>query len=482
MVAFTARYLHEWLFYLYYLLIFGLYFHSLVELFSLLSATKCAHPPPLARSWMIPSAKLGFITLFVILHAGMVRWLSARFLGVDYPWFFQAGVAGQYVLGFGLQPSVCGVFLLISIVRFLRDRPWSAVIWACLAAILHATYFPAAVLLTLAYMTLLYRQRGFWNAVRLGGGALILVTPSLIYTLASFAPSSAEEFAAAQHILAHVRLPHHAEVDRWFDGIACVQVVWIILAMFLAQRSHLFVVMLVLFLGSSILTVVQLATGNDSLALLFPWRTSVVLIPLATTVILARIIGHLEPWLQTRGALFRVTCLFVLAGCTACGLAVPVFELGYRTSQDERPLLDFIKQHHQLGDVYLVPVKVPKANSGGRGVFSSNFTPAPRRGKAGSFLAIDLQQFRLATATPLFVDFKSVPYQDKEVLEWWRRISWCTDIYVNTKIDRETLRAALTKKGITHVVAPAHKQLPFSELGAAIYEDGVYCIFPVAKK
>src|SRR4051794_22307341 len=36
MVAFTAGYLHEWLFYLYYLLLFGLYFHSLYGLFCFL--------------------------------------------------------------------------------------------------------------------------------------------------------------------------------------------------------------------------------------------------------------------------------------------------------------------------------------------------------------------------------------------------------------------------------------------------------------
>src|SRR5207245_2890450 len=90
---------------------------------------------------------------------------------------------------------------------------------------------------------------------------------------------------------------------------------------------------------------------------------------------------------------------------------------------------EFVRTHHRRGDVYLLPVELPKPRSGARGVFSSNFTAAPTGGKTGSFIAIDLQQFRLATGTPIYVDFKSIPYKDDEVLEWQRRLAWCTEVY-----------------------------------------------------
>ncbi len=141
LVAFTAKYLHAWFFYGYYLAMLGLYFVSLISLFPLLTRS------PISRTaWFL------FIALMVLVHAGVLRLASARLLGVDYPWFFQAGLAGQYVLGFGLQPSVAGVFLITSIVAFLKNRPWQAIAWACLAGVLHATYLPTAALLTLAYM------------------------------------------------------------------------------------------------------------------------------------------------------------------------------------------------------------------------------------------------------------------------------------------------------------------------------------------
>ncbi len=73
----------------------------------------------------------------------------------------------------------------------------------------------------------------------------------------------------------------------------------------------------------------------------------------------------------------------------------------------------FIKAHHQRGDLFLIPVDLPKLGSGARGAFSTNFTPAPRKGS--NLIAIDLQSFRLVTGAPLYVDFKSIPYRDDEV-------------------------------------------------------------------
>src|SRR5262249_21378398 len=156
---------------------------------------------------------------------------------------------------------------------FVRQRPWRAVIWACLAAILHATYLPTAAFLTLAYMIQRFRERGFQAAILTGLFALILVMPTVIYNLITFAPSSASDFAEAQHALAHVRIPHHAIISRWLDGIACGQILWICLAIALTRRTKLSLLLLVAFLCSLGLSLIQWWTENDTLALLFPWRT-----------------------------------------------------------------------------------------------------------------------------------------------------------------------------------------------------------------
>ncbi len=471
MVAVTVGYLHEGLFYLYYLLIVGVYFHSLFGLFCYLMPK----PPSAPAKWL-------FIALLVTIHAGIVRWLSAYAFGVDYPWFFQAGLAGQYLLGFGLQPSVSGVFLLASILAFLRDRPWLAVIWACLAAIIHATYFPAAALLTLAYMLVSYRTRCLRRAVLLGGFALLLVSPALIYNMLAFAPSSASTFEQSQSILAHERIPHHCEIRRWLDLIAILQILWIRTALALTRRGSLSIILLTIFRASLALSLLQWLTGNDSLALLFPWRTSAILVPIATTIVLTKIVESLAPWLKLRGKVFLGSCGLTIGICFVGGLAVPVYDLGYRSDRDELPLLEWVKIHHRPGEVYLIPVETlkPWTEQSKRGVFNSNFVPPPKRGKADGFIALDLQQFRTFAGAALFVDFKAIPYKDAEVLEWWRRVEWCANIYAGKSANSEELHVALNKEGITHVVAPAKNLLPFASLGPPVYQDDVYAIFRVA--
>jgi len=260
LVAVTGRHLHEALFHVYYLLIIGLYFYSLASLVAWLkphdkedepasggreppddSTTSGGSRPPLAEK----STRIQiFLALFVILHAGIVRWASVQVFGVDYPWYFQAGLAGQYVLGGMFQPSVIGVLLLASILAFVRRRPWLAAVLAALAGVIHATYLLPAAFLTLAYMLVLWREQGWRPALYVGLATLGMVAPALIFHVTMFAPTSAETFAEAQSNLAHLRIPHHAEPERWFDVIALLQVIWGLIAMGLVWRTRLFLLLL----------------------------------------------------------------------------------------------------------------------------------------------------------------------------------------------------------------------------------------------
>jgi len=453
------QHLHEYLFYVYYILILGLYFHSLVGI-----ARFCE--PSLNDK---PLARLGFITLFVAIHAGILRLASASVFGVDYPWYFQAGVAGQYVLGFGLQPSVFGVFLLASIHAFLRNRPWLAATLACVAGILHSTYLLGAAILILSYQVLLLRDRQVTKAILLGLWALALVSPVVIYNIIAFAPTDAETSAEAQRILAHFRIPHHAEVSRWLDGIAVAQVAWIVGGIYFVRRMKLGIIMIVVFALSLLLTLIQVATDNDTLALLFPWRTSAVLVPLATTIILAKLVGTLanRTGLESYPALWRPVYWTILVVVLAGGLAISYFGMGYRTNSSELPLLESVPE--QVGDywvqtrgwgvLYLLPVDLPRLDTGTRGAASTNFTPAPRAGKSGHLIAIDLQRFRLFTGVRIYVDFKSIPYKDIDVLEWHRRLLWVKHLYTNQKWNDIDTLAELYRAQITHVVTTTGQEI-----------------------
>jgi hypothetical protein len=468
-VRFTHRHLSDTLFYVYFLVALGVYFHALVGLVPVLGG------PELDRL-----GRLCLLTLLVAVHAGLLRLASVHLFGKDYPWYLQAGVAGQYLLGPVLQPSVSGVLLLASVPIFLRGQPWLAVSCACLAAIVHTTYLLGAAFFVLAYFYDLYTQQKRRTAFLAGAWALVLVSPVLVYNIVWFAPSSAETFAEAQHILVHFRIPHHAIPARWCDSIALLQVGWIVAALFLIRRSRLARLLIVPFALGVLLTLLQVATGSDTLALLFPWRISTVLVPVATTILLARLVQLTAPWLaphspgQVRAV--QVTCGVLLVGVVVGGIAINSLDLAYPMSKEELPLLDYVRTHKQSGDVYLLPVEMPKVGTGSKGVISTSFTPPPKRGTNGNLISVDLLRFRLLTGAPIFIDFKSIPYKDVEVLQWRQRLDTAHRWYQEKAWDHDTIRAELARHQITHVVTTAADDLHIDAL-QQVYQDTYYRVY-----
>jgi hypothetical protein len=461
LVAFTARYLHPWFFYLYYLLIFGVYLHALVGIYDSL----CGESARRTR-W-------AFLTFLVVLHSGLLRWCSAQTLGVDYPWYFQAGVANQYILGAGLQPSVFGVLLVLSVSTFLNNRPYFAATWAALSGVIHSTYLLSAALLTLSYLYLLIRDGRRRDAAFVGLWALLLVSPVAVYNLITFAPSAPETFAESQHLLTHFRIPHHTQVTRWLDGIAWAQIGWILVAMFLVRGSRLFVVLSVCFVGSLVLTLVQVATGNDTLALLFPWRTSSFLVPIATAVILTQTLNHFAfcsyPAMQYINGF--VLIIFVMGG-----VVISYCSLGYRINTQETKLLEYIRDHKASEDIYLLPVELPNLTSGQRGAASLNFTQPPKRSTQKQNISVDLQQFRLFTGAPIYIDFKSIPYKDVEVLEWHRRVLWNHRLYEQRDWNKDEITTELARRNITHIVATTDRAISCDAL-MPVYTDEHYRLY-----
>ena len=124
-----------------------------------------------------------FLALVALVHSALARWLSYRLFGLDYPWYFQAGVASQYVLGGMLQPSVFGVLLLGAVALFADDRPWFAALAIAAAATVHATYLLPGALLTVGFIVQLLRERRPGRAVSFGGLTLLLVVPVTIWTV-----------------------------------------------------------------------------------------------------------------------------------------------------------------------------------------------------------------------------------------------------------------------------------------------------------
>jgi hypothetical protein len=465
LVALTVRYLHPWLFHVYYALLLGVYAAALLGLFASIAGDRAA------RRWPV------FVALLVLAHAALPRWASYRWLGQDYPWYLQAGVAGQYVLGAMFQPSTFGVLLVAAVCLFIRGRLFLAAACAALAATVHSTYLLPAGLLVAGFLAALLAEGQVRQALAVGLTALLLVAPITAYVLLTFGPTSPETFAEARRILVHVRIPHHARVDLWLDGVAWLQIAWLGLGIVLARPRRLVIVLAVPALLALLLTLIQTATGSTTLALLFPWRISSVLVPLATAVILSRLVAALPEAIEGRTA--QVVSAAVVVLCVAGGVWIIAAREGYRTADEELGLIEFARQKREAGDVWFLPVNVPDPAKAARGAGSSDFKPLAEKKQGIGAISYDLQRFRLTAEVPIWVDFKSIPYKDVEVLDWYERLQLAQRVQTLLREGRRSgALEELREHGVTHVVLPAGQALREGP-AERVYEDEHYCVYRI---
>lgn len=378
LVWLTATTLGTWAFYLQYGLLMGIYLFSLLALARTVAADFGRQLPT------VP-----FLGAMVVLHSAAFRYGLARLAGPDWEYLFEAGLAGQRLLGPVYQPSTFGVFLLAAIALFLRGRAFPAVACAALAAIVHPTYLLSAAVLTATMVALEWqRTQRFARPIGLGAAALLLVLPITLYTARLFAPSGPETWRQAAEVLIEFRIPHHTQLSQWLNATALVQLALLSLALALVRRSKLFVLLAVPAATALGLTIVQQVTGDLRLTLLMPWRLSAFLIPAASTVIVG--IG-LARWLPASANRTVTRLTWAVAGLAAlAGVGAFVLLLQRQQQAPHQGVVAHVRANLEPGDNYLIPP--------------------------------DFQEFRLAARAPAFIDFKSIPYQDQQVLTWYDRV------------------------------------------------------------
>jgi hypothetical protein len=143
--------------------------------------------------------------------------------------------------------------------------------------------------------------------------------------------------------------------------------------------------------------------------------------------------------------------------------------------------MNFVRRTKRPGDVYFLPVRVPDLAKTTRGSLSSDFKPLPDKQSDRRVIPVDLQRFRLYTGAPIFVDFKSVPYKDTDVLEWYERLGLAQAALEELREGRlskalDELRA----RGITHLVLPAPSELRGPEI-EQVYGDTHYRVYRVLR-
>ncbi|MCS6864672.1 MAG: DUF6798 domain-containing protein [Gemmataceae bacterium] len=419
------------------------------------------------------SARWAFAAVFTLTHAAIVRVASIQLTSVDYPWYGQAGLAAQYMLGPGIQPSAFGVLLLVAVAVYARGgSPVVAAAIAAAACVFHATYLlPAALLISGFLIASWLATRDVRLIAGMAAAASLFGSVGCVNAL-HVLHSPGADAAEALRILVEVRIPHHCVVSRWFDAIAAWQIVWMGIGGYFLRRQPLGWALCIAASGGLLLTGLQLATGSYALALAFPWRISVLLVPVATIVVAAQLAAR---W--PRGGGGDAVAATLLLALALSGVVVMLLGWGYQMAADEEPLYAYLRQTAGPQDVYLVPVSFPKVGSG-RGAVSNTFRPPPRAEPGTNQIPVDLQRFRLASGACLYVDFKSIPYSAAEVLEWYRRMQFASSLTTTDRWHSPGIVAELKREGITHVVWPRSKPLVVDGL-ELMYIDAAYAVYRV---
>ena len=424
------------LFYLLYALLMGLYLYCLLGIAN-----------SLYDIYKSRTKTLLLISLLFLVHSAALRFVLSRTIGVNWTYVFEDGVAGQRMLGPVFQPSTFGVFLLFSVYLFMRQRPILAVLMAVLAATVHPTYILSAAALTATYMLVTYiEHHHFLRPLRIGLIALLVIFPILFYVYTSFTGIQ-ELTVQARDILVNYRIPHHAIVSEWFDASTMFKILLIIGALYLIRKTSLFLVLLVPAITAATLTLVQILTGSDFLALLFPWRISILIVPLSTTIIISYVVTKLISQKQLQSpriskSIQIASVLLILLTVLIGGIRIKI-DFERKATAGERQIQQYVYANKKADELYLVPVK--------------------------------MQDFRLFTGAPAFIGFKSIPYRDADVLEWYRRIGLADQFYLNE--DCKALNTIQNEYKVTHVIIPSEMSPLRCPSYAEIYADDHYHLY-----
>jgi len=202
-----------------------------------------------------------------------------------------------------------------------------------------------------------------------------------------------------------------------------------------------------------LLTLIQAATGSNTLALLFPWRGSILLVPLGVSVLLAALVTRLmhawQPSLTIRRWL-RILSLGAISALMVIGVIRFQIERADQLADPANPMMAYVAAHKSPGDIYLTPSQ--------------------------------LANFRLVTGAPVLADFDSIPYRDVDIMEWYERLQWDSYFYESGQGDFPCQGLMNTAKnyGVTYAVVERSDRFTVCESLPVVYEDATYRIYALS--
>ena len=361
--------------------------------------------------------------------------------------FFNDGLAGQYLVGNSLQPSVFGIFILLSIYLLIHNKAIISLLFLVCSVYFHSSYLLISLFIIVGYLTYLFSISYKLSKIfKLFLTYLLLLAPLAFFYL-TYANDPSTVKLEAMNILYNFRIPHHANIQFWFDSESFLKIVIIILSFILIKKNKLALILIVPFLLSALLSIIQFLTKNAFLGLIFPWRTSVIILPIASIILIFSLIKKLKFLLRTEARLYLTFPIFaIILLISLYGIKENILENNKVNPKNEKWLYNYVKTSKKANDLY--------------------FTP------------LDLEDFRLETGAPIFIDLKSHPYKASELLEWFQRIQISKQLVnPDSSLNKNLISRLKTNYKITQFIFDKYKiklknESPFKR----IYENNRFFI------
>ena len=336
---------------------------------------------------------------------------------------FFSGVAGQSVIDIGYQPASFGILFFIGIYYFLIKKYFLCILLVCLGASFHPTYVLHSGFLVLGVLSYLILSKNYQNFFKTLIIYSILILPITLFIIINFLTIDKNLIALGQEILLD-RIPHHADIRYWLSYKDLFFFITYIYALYIVRNKQFFIFFLIFGTCPILLSLIQYFLNVNSIALAFPWRSSVFITPISSVIIFSSWIQKIK--LDTRK------------------LKIISFSLLLLTST-----FFFIKSHFikDLNGEFTKKLILSKK-------IKNNFDSIER-----ILIPTNLDYIRMYTGLPIFINWKHHAFRFDQLIEWRQRMDLADEFYSNTNKETQLLKLKEIQKieNISHILISKNK-------------------------
>ena len=337
---------------------------------------------------------------------------------------FFSGVAGQSVIDIGYQPASFGILFFIGIYYFLIKKYFLCILFICLGASFHPTYVLHSGFLVLGILGYFILSKNYQDFLKTLILYSLLILPITLFIFVNFLTIDKSLISLGQEILLN-RIPHHADIKYWISYKDLFFLIIYIYALYIVRNKRYFFIPFLIFgICPILLSLFQYFLNINSLALAFPWRSSVFITPISSVIILSSLIEKIK---LDEHKLKVVSLSLLLITST----------------------FFFIKSHFikNLNGEFSKKLELPKE-------IKKNFNSIER-----ILIPTNLDYIRMYTGLPIFIDWKHHAFRFDQLIEWRQRMDLANDFYSSKDLrsQSKSLKEIQKIEDISHILISRDK-------------------------